>query len=212
MEKNVQKRRHILLFTVAAVWILCLCRTVYAQEMARGRGQQSPKTVLERYVPTEIIVSGICGENVRWRLSGGVLTIRGEGAVRDHQDERPPWDAYRGQIKEVVLEEGVTGVGAYAFASCGDLEKITFPSTLSVIGRHAFRGCYFGVPIMLDKLRVLMYDLTQRNEFYYFWEGSYNENEKSIICHAGGSYDDVFDGRLWFRLFRRRFQFRHGWG
>ena len=42
--------------------------------------------------------------------------------------------AAKDEIKEVIVEEGVSAIGTGAFVNCHNLEKITFPSTLGSIG------------------------------------------------------------------------------
>lgn len=44
-------------------------------------------------------------------------------------------------FSEVIVEEGVTSFGEYAFYEKKDLEKITLPSTLRYIGKHCFERC-----------------------------------------------------------------------
>ena len=44
-------------------------------------------------------------------------------------------------ITSVVLPEGYTTIGDYAFYGCTNLEKITLPATLESIGKCAFAGC-----------------------------------------------------------------------
>lgn len=76
--------------------------------------------------------SGFCGaeENtVSWSLDeNGVLEIAGQGAMNEWQNaEEVPWNGYRDQITEVRIEEGVTSIGAYAFAyfTCSGLSTLT---------------------------------------------------------------------------------------
>ena len=45
------------------------------------------------------------------------------------------------KLREVVLNEGLLNIGNWSFDGCYNLECITFPSTLTEIGQHAFRGC-----------------------------------------------------------------------
>ena len=47
----------------------------------------------------------------------------------------------RRRLKEVVLPDGLTAIGARAFYGCNSLERINFPSTLTAIGYGAFAGC-----------------------------------------------------------------------
>ena len=48
------------------------------------------------------------------------------------------WFDIRHSIKSVVIENGVTGIGDYAFYHCVYLENISFPATLEHIGEKAF--------------------------------------------------------------------------
>ena len=80
--------------------------------------------------------SGFCGaeENtVSWSLDeNGVLEITGQGAMNEWQNEEEvPWNGYRDQITEVRIEEGVTSIGAYAFADCKNLLVAALSMSLS---------------------------------------------------------------------------------
>lgn len=48
---------------------------------------------------------------------------------------------YYGTEKEVIIPEGVTVIGEAAFASCFNLQNVTFPSTLNSIKDLAFFNC-----------------------------------------------------------------------
>ncbi len=86
---------------------------------------------------------GADGTELTWVLdSEGTLTIRGSGAMdRETWDEEGyrleeapfiwPWDVYRDQIETVVLEEGVTRIGPYAFSSYPVLTSVSLPLSLS---------------------------------------------------------------------------------
>ncbi len=45
------------------------------------------------------------------------------------------------EIKELVIPEGVTNIGTYAFYGCSGLKNVTIPSTMKSIGSKAFYGC-----------------------------------------------------------------------
>ena len=58
------------------------------------------------------INSGSCGDNVTWSLSGSVVTITGNGKMKDFSyDEVKPWN----DATEVIIENGVTGIGEIDF-------------------------------------------------------------------------------------------------
>lgn len=96
--------------------------------------------------------SGVCGDNLTWELDEGTgtLTISGTGDMWD-------WDYYvhapwlqeheygwvNNDILKVIIEEGVTSVGDYAFESCTGIEDVEFPGTLKSIGEWAFYNNYY---------------------------------------------------------------------
>ena len=90
--------------------------------------------------------SGSCGETLYWALdSVGTLTIFGAGEMDDYSEtEHAPWYGKRGSICDVTVEEGVTGLGNYAFDGCSSLEYIFLPDSLERVGDeegYVFRGC-----------------------------------------------------------------------
>ena len=88
----------------------------------------------------EVVKSGTCGVNITWALNNaGVLTISGEGDMPDFFMERAPW---QGGIKKVVIEEGVTSIGANAFNAGYGIMLVELPESLRLIGSSAFRACY----------------------------------------------------------------------
>ncbi len=70
-------------------------------------------------------------------LDGTTLTISGNGAMEDYEglDEDAPWGT---TATSVVVNEGVTSIGAYAFSSCENLTSVTIPSGVTTIGDGAF--------------------------------------------------------------------------
>lgn len=86
--------------------------------------------------------SGSCGENVTWSLSGGTLTISGTGEMENYSgDHYAPWYNDRSEIQSVIIEDGVTSIGACAFSQCTYLANITISDNLTSIGESAFKQC-----------------------------------------------------------------------
>ncbi len=96
--------------------------------------------------------SGKCGKNLSWSLDNGLLTISGEGKMSNYQLQinktTAPWWDYRHQIRMVVVEEGVTTIGDYAFCGdyantdkCYDIISVTLPDSVTSIGESAFAIC-----------------------------------------------------------------------
>lgn len=86
--------------------------------------------------------SGKCGENVFWLLDQkNRLNFYGSGAMYDWtESQRAPWSSYRYEIKSVVIGEGITNIGNYAFYYSRP-SSVTIPETVTAIGEGAFMGC-----------------------------------------------------------------------
>ena len=94
------------------------------------------------------ITGGTCGNDLTWKFDGGsgILTIEGTGAMTDYAlntDNRTPWYDYVTSFTAIILPEGLTHIGNYAFYNSSDTESpsvvsITIPSTVTSIGTRAF--------------------------------------------------------------------------
>ena len=88
--------------------------------------------------------SGTCGDNLTWILeeSTGILTIEGSGAMKDYSSgSSAPWYRDRGKISTLVIGDGVTNIGSYAFSHCYGLTSVTTPNSVTSIGESAFAEC-----------------------------------------------------------------------
>ena len=85
-------------------------------------------------------------------LSTGVLTVSGTGAMADYTNQSlPGWYSLRDYITQVVVEEGVTAIGAYAFNECSAVVTVTIPSTMRTIGDYAFYQCTSTTDVYIHK-------------------------------------------------------------
>ncbi len=83
-----------------------------------------------------------CGKNATWTLDNGVLTISGTGAINDYNDdEYAPWCDICYEIEEVIVEEGITAIGAGAFYDSYNLKKVTLADSVKTLGYGAFAEC-----------------------------------------------------------------------
>ena len=88
--------------------------------------------------------SGSCGNNVTYKYSESThtLTISGSGgAMENYGTPTPPWYSYRNDIKAVVIDNGVTSIGHYAFQSCTNMTSVSIPNSVTSIGFYAFVSC-----------------------------------------------------------------------
>jgi len=93
-------------------------------------------------VKSDEVFEGKCGENVNFTLADGVLTINGTGKMNDFFTSiPPPWKEKKDLIKSIVIKNGVTSIGDYAFSECKALENVSIPDTVTYIGSHSFVYC-----------------------------------------------------------------------
>lgn len=85
--------------------------------------------------------SGTCGNNLTYYYaeSTKTLTISGSGAMKDYYTA--PWNSYAENILKVVIGNGVTSIGDYAFEDCSEIKTVVLPDGVTSIGDGAFSGC-----------------------------------------------------------------------
>ncbi len=90
------------------------------------------------------MVGGYCGaelegKNASWKLEDGILTISGHGDMLDlNSYDDQPWANVRFDITAIVINEGITSIGDECFRNLLNVTKVTFPSSLTEIGKRAF--------------------------------------------------------------------------
>lgn len=145
----MKKSKFLILFAALVCLVTALCVTASANVYGGDCGAE--------------------GDNVTWVLNTdtGKLTISGTGAMKDYDSAlSTPWYLYNnlyGRIETVVIEKGVTHIGALAFSACDDLTKITIPNSVTSIGDGAFFGCRG----LQNKVGDLIYIKTTDNPYYY---------------------------------------------
>ena len=99
--------------------------------------------------------SGNCGttdheSEVQWSYnsSSKTLTISGTGPMMYYGSAKgsdskyhstAPWNHLDSEIQKVIVGDGVTYIGSYAFAYCTALTSVSLPSTVSALGDYV---CY----------------------------------------------------------------------
>lgn len=99
--------------------------------------------------------SGTCGENLTWAYnkSTKTLTISGTGNMDDYDaclslepagfynpNKHRPSYYVDGDITKVVIEDGVNGIGAYAFYF-QSVTEISIPDSVTTLSKSSFCGC-----------------------------------------------------------------------
>ena len=98
-----------------------------------------------------ILSSNVIYAGITWTLSGdGTLTISGTDMpdytstisgidLPDYTSS--PWFSQREKIKQVVIKNGVTNIGAKSFFGCYNIQSIAIPNSVTSIGVGAFYNC-----------------------------------------------------------------------
>lgn len=91
---------------------------------------------------SSVVISGSCGDNLTYSLdSDGTLSITGTGDMYNYTYHAQPWKDYYGQIKNLSIANGVTGIGNYAFNGCSALSTIEIPNSVTSLGYNMFEYC-----------------------------------------------------------------------
>lgn len=79
-------------------------------------------------------------ENLNWSIEEGVLTISGEGEMYQNGNlssgSSYPW--YNKSFASVIIENGVTSIGDYAFSGYTELQSVVIAKSVETIGEYAF--------------------------------------------------------------------------
>ena len=88
---------------------------------------------------------GATGSDVKWNFdtATGTLTISGNGAMADYvadetEGNHIPWDAWKDEVKEIVVKNGVTHIGSRSFVSMSTLNHVSIANSVTSIGDRAF--------------------------------------------------------------------------
>ena len=143
----------------------------------------------------DVLCGGICGANAMYLLyDSGTLVISGSGwtyrnAFHNNQD-----------IKNVIINEGITEIGEDAFGGCSSLTSIELPSGITSIDDYLFYGCSslesinipdsiadIGYDVFYGCINLNSIEVDDNNEYYSSIEGVlYDKDIKTLINCPGG--------------------------
>ena len=162
-------------------------------------------------------IGGETGANVRWSYDPATktLTISGAGPMTDYSSvEDVRWAEYRAEIENLVIDNGVTSIGSYAFALCTGLTAAIIPDSVTSIGNLAFSGCSgltsVTIPANITSIGYATFSGCSNLTVYYGgteaqWNAipdlpgasldyatiHYNSTGRSIVSYSAPAYTDV---------------------
>ncbi len=110
-------------------------------------GEEAELTISARFVESypdkTFVTGGLCGPGTSWALyDDGLLYISGLGGMHSFSSAAAvPWKSNLSAVTRLVVEEGVTELGAYLFQGSTKLTELIFPESLTSIGSYAFSNC-----------------------------------------------------------------------
>ena len=96
------------------------------------------------YSASAATYNGSCGDNLTWVIDTATvtLTISGTGEMNDFTSaQSDAWKFKNHEIANIIIENGVTSIGDYAFNGCTYLKSVQIPSSVKAIGDYAFYNC-----------------------------------------------------------------------
>ena len=145
-----------------------------------------------------IVGTAMCGETLTGELwPDGKLIVKGEGAITT-----APWEAYGEQVKELVLEEGVTGIADKSFVDFDNLLSITsYAENPPVCSAEAFNGVEKTTPVYVVPSKLEDYSVSEGwCEFIYL-----TSNDSRILLDSYVDYsheeDESFEEIAYVRTF-----------
>ena len=80
---------------------------------------------------------------MHWSISADhVLTISGTGEMPNYTSSaQAPWYSYRSQIESIIVGDGITALGDYAFYYCSTATSVSLPTSLNALGKACFLRC-----------------------------------------------------------------------
>ena len=113
-------------------------------------------------------LEGTCGPDTKWIFDGytlSILNINKEGqtvAIDDYdlKEQKAPWS--KKSIRRVQINEGITRIGACAFANLKELQEVVFMGTnVREIGWGAFLNCVrlrnFSMPYQVRSIETIAF-------------------------------------------------------
>lgn len=154
-------------------------------------------------------LEGAEGSVLTWKLTEGVLTISGTGAMKDYGYSgrtEVPWYDQRSTITKVIFGDGVTHIGSFAFFQHTNLTSFEMTNSMVSFGQGAFQGCSalttipklhenfqdFSTEVFVDT-QIEAYEVESANPYYIVKDGILYSKDGTTLVNCPPGKVDVFD-------------------
>lgn len=127
------------------------------------------KSVSQEYLK-KLRKSGSDTFEVPAEIDGKAVTEVGDAAL-----------AYLEGFKTLIIPEGIVAIGSKAFASCRELERVVFPSTLRFVGDYAFQKSVLKEIVWPDDISKITFGYMALGDREYGGEEWYDVQEEFTI-------------------------------
>ena len=98
---------------------------------------------------SDVTLEGQCGDSLYWKIADSTLSIFGTGAMYDYElsldfsnfsiYSTAPWYSEQSSFNSLVIEEGITSIGNFAFYQCTNIvDSLIIPTVLTLSVRVLF--------------------------------------------------------------------------
>ena len=129
---------------------------------------------------------------IAWQRSGSDLRILSTGSIPDYSSAgSAPWYGIRDSIQSVSLNDGITGIGAGAFAGLQKLAGITVPAGVNKIGSEAFADCVSLSDVTVENEKTAFGKDVFRNDTKVKIRGHKNSTAETYASENGVTFESL---------------------
>ena len=158
-----------------------------------------------------VIASGISG-GITWYIEEAsgeqMLYLSGSGAMSNYSSTGMPWYGYRSTIDHIVIGNGITSIGNYAFYNVTSVVDVVIPDSVTSLGDYVFADCTELTNITLDSSALSTVSTSAFQNCGQVQHVTIGTNVDTLypalftrVKVAAGSYPDIsFAGENWFTV------------
>lgn len=139
-------------------------------------------------------------DNIKWEVYDGTISFTGTGDMMYLKYEESgfslstniPWNVCADKIKNIIVGEGITEVGANAFRPCKNMETVSLPQSLEHIGEYAF------YPVSVANSNgtiILPPNIKSISKNAFCWKNIKAEFGRTVIALWNAGYNNAVDAK-----------------